>query len=73
MVRVACLEDYLEGNNMQKVLIALDYDPTAQKVAEKGYSLAKSLNVPDSVLARHFVMEAVAFHSQQMQEEAIES
>ena len=29
---------------MKKVLIALDYDPTAQKVAEAGYSLAKSLN-----------------------------
>jgi nucleotide-binding universal stress UspA family protein len=29
---------------MKKVLIALDYNPTAQKVAEKGYTLAKSLN-----------------------------
>jgi nucleotide-binding universal stress UspA family protein len=29
---------------MKKVLIALDYNPTAQKVAETGYSLAKSLN-----------------------------
>ncbi len=28
---------------MKKVLIALDYDPTAQKVAEKGFSMAKSL------------------------------
>ena len=28
---------------MKKVLIALDYDPTAQKVAETGFSLAKSL------------------------------
>lgn len=28
---------------MKKVLIALDYDPTAQKVAEEGYLLAKSL------------------------------
>jgi hypothetical protein len=25
---------------MKKVLIALDYDPTAQKVAESGYALA---------------------------------
>jgi len=29
---------------MKKVLIALDYDPTAQKVAETGFSLAKSMN-----------------------------
>ena len=29
---------------MKKVLIALDYDPTAQKVAEKGYSLSKTMN-----------------------------
>jgi len=29
---------------MKKVLIALDYGPTAQKVAEAGYSFAKSLN-----------------------------
>ena len=29
---------------MKKVLIALDYDPTAQKVAEMGYNLAKSMH-----------------------------
>ncbi|MFA6128599.1 MAG: universal stress protein [Bacteroidales bacterium] len=29
---------------MKKVLIALDYDPTAQKVAEAGYSFAKAMN-----------------------------
>jgi nucleotide-binding universal stress UspA family protein len=28
---------------MKKILIALDYDPTAQKVAETGFKLAKSL------------------------------
>jgi len=28
---------------IKKVLIALDYDPTAQKVAELGYSLAKTM------------------------------
>lgn len=28
---------------MKKVLIALDYNPTAQKVAEMGYSLAKAM------------------------------
>jgi len=28
---------------MKKVLIALDYDPTAQKVAEIGFSIAKAI------------------------------
>lgn len=28
---------------MKKVLIALDYDPTAQKVAEIGFSIAKAM------------------------------
>lgn len=30
-------------NQIRKVLIALDYDPTAQKVAEQGFSLAKNM------------------------------
>jgi nucleotide-binding universal stress UspA family protein len=35
---------------MKKILIALDYDPTAQKVAEKGFSLAKSLKAEVTLL-----------------------
>lgn len=35
-------------------------------------TLAKRLNMPDSTLARHFVLEAVAFHSEQTQEVAID-
>ena len=35
---------------MKKVLIALDYDPTAQKVAETGFSLAKSLKAEVTLL-----------------------
>jgi len=35
-------------------------------------TLAKRLNMPDSTLARHFVLEAVAYHSQQTQEVAID-
>ena len=31
-------------NKMEKVLIALDYNPTAQKVAEVGFSMAKAMN-----------------------------
>jgi hypothetical protein len=33
----------MKTNKMKKVLIALDYDPTAQKVAEVGFSLAKTM------------------------------
>ena len=30
-------------NKMKKILIALDYNPTAQKVAELGFSMAKAM------------------------------
>ena len=29
---------------MKKILIALDYDPSAEKIAEAGYALASNLN-----------------------------
>ena len=35
---------------MKKVLIALDYDPTAQKVAEKGFLLAQALGAETTLL-----------------------
>ncbi|WP_217603402.1 universal stress protein [Chitinophaga sp. GbtcB8] len=35
---------------MKKILIALDYDPTAQKVAETGYYLAKAMNAQSVLL-----------------------
>lgn len=35
-------------------------------------TLARRLNLPDSRMARHFVMEAVAFHSQPSPEDVIE-
>jgi len=33
-------------------------------------TLARRLNLPDSTLARHFVLEAVAFHSQKSSAES---
>lgn len=33
----------MKTGKMKTVMVALDYDPTAQKVAETGFSLAKSL------------------------------
>ncbi len=35
---------------MKKILIALDYEPTAQKVAETGYSLGENLNTEITLL-----------------------
>ena len=46
---------------MKKVLIALDYDPTAQKIAEQGYSLAKTMEA--EVLLMHVVTDPVYYTS----------
>jgi len=44
---------------MKKILIALDYDPTAQKVAETGFSLAKSLKA--EVILLHVIKDAAIY------------
>ncbi len=44
---------------MKKVLIALDYNPTAQKVAETGFKLAKSLNA--KVILLHVITDPVYY------------
>ncbi len=46
---------------MKKVLIALDYDPTAQKVAETGYSLAQNMNA--DVVLLHVISNAMYYYS----------
>lgn len=46
---------------MQKVLIALDYDPTAQKVAETGFSLAKNMGA--KVILLHVISNPVYYSS----------
>ena len=46
---------------IQKVLIALDYDPTAQKVAEVGFSLAKSMGA--EVILLHVILDPVYYSS----------
>ena len=48
---------------MKKVLIALDYDPTAQKVAETGYSLAKALGA--EVFLLHIITDPVFYASEE--------
>jgi len=46
---------------VKKVLIALDYDPTAQKVAEKGFVLAKTMGA--EVILLHVITDPVYYAS----------
>lgn len=46
---------------MQKVLIALDYNPTAQKVAEAGFSMAKAMNA--EIILLHVISDPVYYSS----------
>ena len=46
---------------MKKILIALDYDPTAQKVAEAGFAFASSMGA--EVLLLHAVTDPVYYSS----------
>jgi nucleotide-binding universal stress UspA family protein len=46
---------------MKKVLIALDYDPSAQKVAESGYFMAKSMGAETTLL--HIITDPVYYSS----------
>jgi nucleotide-binding universal stress UspA family protein len=46
---------------MKKILIALDYNPSAQKIAETGYALAKSMNA--QVILLHVVSDAAYYSS----------
>jgi len=46
---------------MKKVVIALDYNPTAQKVAETGFSMAKAMNA--EVILLHVITDPVFYSS----------
>jgi len=46
---------------MKKVLIALDYDPSAKKVAEVGYDLAKTMGA--EVILLHVISDPVYYSS----------
>lgn len=46
---------------MKKILIALDYNPTAQKVAETGYEFAKEMNAEITLL--HVISDPVYYSS----------
>jgi nucleotide-binding universal stress UspA family protein len=46
---------------MKKILIAIDYNPTAQNIAQTGYSLAKSMNAEVTLL--HVVADYTYYSS----------
>jgi len=46
---------------MKKVLIALDYDPSAEKIAETGYAIATALNAEVTLL--HIMAEPAYYSS----------
>jgi nucleotide-binding universal stress UspA family protein len=46
---------------MKKVLIALDYDPSAQKVAEAGFSMAKAMDA--EVILLHIISDPEYYSS----------
>lgn len=51
----------MKAKKIEKVLIALDYNPTAQKVAEAGYSLAKDMKAEVTLL--HVISDPVYYSS----------
>ena len=52
----------METKKIKKVLIAMDYDTTSKKVAEEGYSLAKSMNAEAILL--HVISELPVYYSE---------
>jgi len=46
---------------MKKILIALDYDPTAQKVAETGFILGKAMNA--EIVLLHVISDFMYYSS----------
>lgn len=51
----------MKTNEIKKVLIAVDYNPTAQKVAEVGYALATAMNAKVTLL--HVISELIYYSS----------
>jgi nucleotide-binding universal stress UspA family protein len=51
----------METTKKKKVLIALDYDPTAQKIAEGGFSMAKAMGAEITLI--HIITDPVYYSS----------
>lgn len=46
---------------MKKILVAIDYNPTAENIAERGYELAKSMNA--EIILLHVVADYTYYSS----------
>jgi nucleotide-binding universal stress UspA family protein len=51
----------MKKDKLKRVLIAIDYDPTAQKVAEGGFSIAKAMSAEITLL--HVISDPVYYSS----------
>jgi nucleotide-binding universal stress UspA family protein len=51
----------MKTTKINKVLIALDYNPTAQKVAEVGFAIARAMNA--EVILLHVIADPVYYSS----------
>ena len=51
----------MKTTKIKKVLIAMDYDETSQKVAEQGFSMAQAMNA--EVLLLHVISEQPAYYT----------
>jgi len=51
----------MKTNKIKKVLIAMDYDETSQKVAEQGFSMAQAMHA--EVILLHVVFEQPIYYS----------
>ncbi len=51
----------MKKNQIKKVLIAVDYSPTSQKVAESGFSIAKAMEA--EVILLHVISNPVYYSS----------
>ena len=51
----------MKATQVKRVLIALDYDETAEKVASQGFAMAKAMNA--EVILLHVISEQPAYYS----------
>jgi nucleotide-binding universal stress UspA family protein len=51
----------MSTDKVKKVVIAIDYNPTAQKVAEVGFSIAKAMNA--EIILLHVISDFVYYSS----------
>jgi nucleotide-binding universal stress UspA family protein len=51
----------MKKDKIKRVLIALDYNPTAQRVAEEGFSMAKAMNAEITLL--HVISDPIYYSS----------